>query len=106
MAVITDESHYLALAAAYVRGVVGELYLEDAEAIARGERDGLRLHRFKRSSRLPRVRAVLGALRGFGARSHVQLFDGERLAAMFRAAGARRVSIDHVLNHLVAVAVR
>lgn len=216
MAVLTDESHYLALAAAYVRGVVGERQLDDAAAIARGERDGLRLHRFKRSSQLPRVRAVLGALRGFGAGSlvdlgsgrgafvwplldglpelavtatdvlphraqlfahvarggverlravrcdatalpfadgaadcvtalevlehmsgelpaqavreavrvarvaviatvpsheddnpeHVQLFDGERLAALFRAAGARRVSIEHVLNHIVVVAAR
>ena len=213
---ITDASHYIALAAAYVRGVVGDLALDDAAAIARGERDGLKLHRFKRSSQLPRVRAVLGALRGFGALSlvdlgsgrgafvwplldalpevaitatdllehralcfaevasggiarlravrcdatrlpfadgsvdcvtalevlehmpgtgperaaaeairvaraaviatvpsheddnpeHLQLFDGERLTQLFRAAGARRVTIDHVLNHIVAVAVR
>jgi len=37
---------------------------------------------------------------------HVQLFHGEQLAALFRAAGARRVSIEHVLNHIVAVALR
>jgi SAM-dependent methyltransferase len=214
--VIDDASHYLALAAAYVRGVVGDRALGDAEAVARGERDGLRLHRFKRTGGLPRVRAVLGALRGLGAASlvdlgsgrgafvwplldalpglvvtatdraehrarlfaevarggvatlravrcdatrlpfadaaadcvtalevlehlpgdapevaareamrvaraaviatvpsheddnpeHVQLFDGDRLAAMFRAAGARRVTVDHVLNHIVAVASR
>ncbi len=213
---ITDASHYLALAAAYVRGVVGDPALDDAAAIARGERDGLRLHRFKRSNQLPRVRAVLGALRGFAAQSlvdlgsgrgafvwplldalpdiaitatdllphrarcfadvarggvtrlralrcdatqlpladgaadcvtalevlehmpgtgperaaaealrvartaviatvpsheddnpeHVHLFDGERLSQLFRAAGARRVTIDHVLNHIVAVALR
>lgn len=213
---ITDASHYLALAAAYVRGVVGEPDLDDDAAIARGDRDGLRLHRFKRTNQLPRVRAVLGTLRGFGAASlvdigsgrgafvwplldalpgvaitatdlldrrarmfaqvarggisrlsaiqcdatalpladgavdcvtalevlehmpgdgperaarqafrvarmaviatvpsheddnpeHVHLFDGNRLTAMFRAAGARRVSIDHVLNHIVAVATR
>jgi ubiquinone/menaquinone biosynthesis C-methylase UbiE len=213
---ITDESHYLALAAAYVRGVVGDRALDDAAAVSRGERDGLRLHRFKRTSELPRVRAVLGALRGFGASSivdlgsgrgvfvwplldalpdvritttdllehrvrvfahvarggierlrtvrcdatalpladasadcvtalevlehmpgdapaaaareamrvaraaviatvpsheddnpeHVHLFDGERLSAMFRAAGARRVAIDHVLNHIVVVATK
>ncbi len=213
---ITDESHYLALAAAYVRGVTGTVHLDDAAAVARGARDGLRLHRFKRTGQLPRVRAVLGALRGLGASSlvdlgsgrgafvwplldalpalaivatdlldhrartlaqvarggiarlcalrgdatalplcdgaadcvtalevlehmpgdgparaareavrvartaviatvpsheddnpeHVHLFDGERLAALFRAAGARRVSIDHVLGHIVAVAIR
>lgn len=213
---ITNESHYLALAAAYVRGATGAVDLSDADAVTRGERDGLRLHRFKRTSQLPRVRAVLGALRGLGAASlvdlgsgrgafvwplldalpamailatdlldhrarlfaqiarggidrlcalrgdatalpiqdgaadcvtalevlehmpgdgpalavreavrvartaviatvpsheddnpeHVQLFDGDRLAGLFRAAGARRVSIDHVLNHIVAVALR
>ena len=37
---------------------------------------------------------------------HVHLFNGERLTAMFRAAGARRIAIDHVLNHIIAVAVR
>lgn len=65
---ITDASHRPALAAAYVRGGVGEPDLDDGEAIARGERDGLRLHRFKRTN--------------------------------------QRVSIDHVLNHIVAVSTR
>jgi hypothetical protein len=37
---------------------------------------------------------------------HLHLFDGPRLQAMFRAAGARRVAIEHVLNHIIAVAVR
>ena len=37
---------------------------------------------------------------------HVQLFDGARLEAMFRAAGTRRVTIEHVLNHIVCVALR
>ena len=37
---------------------------------------------------------------------HVHLFDAKRLEALFRAAGARRVSIDHVLNQIVLVAVR
>lgn len=213
---ITDDSHYFALAAAYVRGVAGDRALDDVAAVERGERHGMRLHRFKRTGGLQRVRAVLGALRGFGATSivdlgsgrgafvwplldalpevtitttdllphrallfsqvarggverlrsvrcdatalplidgaadcvttlevlehmpgespsvaareamrvariaviatvpsheddnpeHVQLFDGDRLAAMFRAAGARRVAIDHVLNHIVAVATK
>jgi hypothetical protein len=214
--VITDASHYLRFAAAFVRGVVDDGTLDDAAAVARGERDGLRLHRFKRTNQLPRVRAVIGALRGFAAASlvdlgsgrgafvwplldalpdlvitatdvlahraelfatvarggvpalravrcdatalpfadagvdcvtalevlehmpgdgperaahaamrvarqaviatvpshpddnpeHVHLFTGDRLAAMFRAAGARRVAIDHVLGHIVAVATR
>ena len=37
---------------------------------------------------------------------HVQLFDGARLDALFRAAGARRVAVDHVLNHIVASRLR
>lgn len=36
---------------------------------------------------------------------HVHLFDGETLAWLFREAGVSRVSVDHVLNHIVAVAV-
>lgn len=209
---ISDASHYVALAAAYARGVLGEPQLDDATALARAAH--LDLHRFKRTAQLPRVRAVLGALRGvapetlldlgsgrgvfvwplldalpaleltatdvlahrtalfaavarggiarltcaradmtelpFGAGAfdcvtalevlehlpgegparaareamrvarraviatvpsheddnpeHVHLFDGARLATMFRAAGARRVAIDHVLNHIVCVA--
>lgn len=217
---ITAESHYLPLAAAYVRGALGEappgLGDDDEAAVARGLAAGLELHRFKRSAQLPRVRAVLGALRGLapgrlvdlgsgrgvfvwpvldalpdlpitatdllerrtavfgcvarggiarlsavradmtalpfadgsadcvtalevlehlpgdgperaarealrvaraaviatvpshedGNPEHVHLFDGPRLGAMFRAAGARRVTIEHVLNHIVAVALR
>jgi len=233
--VITDESHYLSLAAAYVRGALGARGAgggeggddgdggedgddgeDDAAAVARGLAVGLELHRFKRAAQLPRVRAVLGALRSFAperlidlgsgrgvfvwpllealpdlaitatdvlerrarvfacvgrggvprltavradatalpfadgsaacvtaleiiehlpgdgparaarealrvARTaviasvpsheddnpeHVHLFDGPRLEALFRAAGARRVRIEHVLNHIVAVALR
>jgi ubiquinone/menaquinone biosynthesis C-methylase UbiE len=37
---------------------------------------------------------------------HVQLFDGDALAALLRDAGARRVRVEHVLNHIVAVATR
>lgn len=213
---ITDESHYVALAAAYVRGELREPSLDDEAAIARGLAAGLELHRFKRSNQLQRVRAVLGALRGFrpdrlvdlgsgrgafvwplldamphlaitatdrlerrvrvfgcaarggieqliavraditalpfadasadcvtalevlehlpcdgperAAREalrvartaviatvpsheddnpeHVQLFDGPRLSSLFLTAGARRVTIQHVLNHIVAVALR
>jgi ubiquinone/menaquinone biosynthesis C-methylase UbiE len=212
--VIADESHYLALAAAYARGALGAPTLDDATAIERALVARLELHRFKRTAQLPRVRAVIGALRGFGVQAlvdlgsgrgafvwplldalphvtlvatdllehrarlyehvrrggiervagvraditalpfadrsadcvtalevlehlphdgpasaiaeamrvarvaviasvpsheddnpeHVHLFDGARLEALFREAGARRVSIEHVLNHIVVVA--
>lgn len=225
---IAAESHYLGLAAAYVRGALGEPAPgdagatagadagADAAAVARGLGAGLELHRFKRLAELPRVRAVIGALRALapdrlidlgsgrgvfvwpllealpelaitatdllerrarvfacvgrggvgrltavradaralpfadgsaacvtalevlehlpgdgperaarealrvartaviatvpahedGNPEHVHLFDGPRLAALLRGAGARRVSIDHVLGHIVAVALR
>lgn len=73
---ISDESHYLALAAAYARGALREPTLDDTTAIARGLAAGLKLHRFKRTSGLPRVRAVLGALRGFGVDQLVDLGSG------------------------------
>jgi len=214
--VIHADSHYVAFAAAYVRGALREPALDDDAAIARGLAAELELHRFKRTAGLPRVRAVIGALRGFGATrlvdlgsgrgafvwplldalpalavvatdrqahrarlfacvarggiarlasaqaditalpfaggtadcvtalevlehlpgdgperavrealrvartaviasvpshaddnpEHVHLFDGRRLEAMFRAAGARRVTVEHVLNHIIVVAVR
>ena len=210
---ISDGTHYAALAAAYCRGRLG-LDGADDEALAAGLEAGLRLHRFKRTADLPRVRRVIGALRGLAPESlldlgsgrgvflwplvdampglrvtavdllahrvdglaavargglgrltaarmdatrlavadgafdvvtalevlehipdaaaavreavrasrravvatvpsheddnpeHIHLFDGARLEEMFRAAGARRVSIDHVRGHVVAVALR
>jgi 2-polyprenyl-3-methyl-5-hydroxy-6-metoxy-1,4-benzoquinol methylase len=35
---------------------------------------------------------------------HIHLFDGRSLARLFEDAGARRVSVEHVLNHVVALA--
>jgi ubiquinone/menaquinone biosynthesis C-methylase UbiE len=63
---VTEESHYTALAAAYARGALGRPELDDAAALAAGADAGLRLHRFKRTAGLPRVKRVLGALRGLG----------------------------------------
>ncbi len=71
---ITDETHYLALAAAYARGALGELALSDDEALLRATH--LKLHRFKRTAQLPRVKAVIGALRGFGADRVIDLGSG------------------------------
>jgi hypothetical protein len=64
--VVDDASHYRALAACYARGALGRLDLADEAALAAGVAAELRLHRFKRTAGLPRVRAVLGALRGLG----------------------------------------
>ena len=57
--------YYLDLAAALVRHRRPELaHLPPAESFRRGVAAGLRLHHFKRSGGLPRVRKVLGILRG------------------------------------------
>ena len=62
---ITAETHYLRMAAAYSRGARPELAgLPDDEACSRATVLGERLYRFKRNAELPRVRAVLGILRG------------------------------------------
>lgn len=70
-------NHYLAYAAAYVRGKL-ELSpeLADEEAIEEGLKAGLRLHRFKRSSRLPRVSKVLGILRALQPQQLLDLGTG------------------------------
>jgi ubiquinone/menaquinone biosynthesis C-methylase UbiE len=64
---VTEETHYLALAAAYARGALGRPELDDRDALAAAEAADLRLHRFKRTAGLARVRRVMGVLRGLGA---------------------------------------
>src|SRR5690349_19042826 len=77
-----DTPYYTSLAAAYVRGRLGgatpaalpadllNAPLENLSGaqldavLAAGQSAGLRLHRFKRTMELPRVRKTLGALRG------------------------------------------
>ncbi len=69
-------SHYRWLAACYARGALRQLDLDDDQAIAAAAAAGLRLHRFKRTSELPRVRAVIGALRGLAPTSLVDVGTG------------------------------
>jgi 2-polyprenyl-3-methyl-5-hydroxy-6-metoxy-1,4-benzoquinol methylase len=56
---------YEEFAAAYVRGMCPDApaAASVAELLEHGRSQGLKLHRFKRSATLPRVRAVLGMLR-------------------------------------------
>ena len=78
----TERDYVLRLAAAYVRGTLAGSAIsatqpslftaalddltttEREQLIALGEAEGVRLHRFKRTMGLPRVRKVLGMLRG------------------------------------------
>ena len=60
-----SEQYYRELAAAFVRGRLAQTS-EDADLdalIRRGRAAGLKLHKFKRSAELPRVRKVIGILR-------------------------------------------
>lgn len=73
----TAERYYTTFAAAYVRGTLPEARdLDDAAALAFGHEAGLRLHRFKRTMDLPRVRAVLGILQGLQPESLLDIGTG------------------------------
>jgi ubiquinone/menaquinone biosynthesis C-methylase UbiE len=68
---------YLEPAAAFVRHALPNA--PDGtpeELVQRGLRAGLRLHRFKRTADLPRVRKVLGILRGLGPESVLDVGSG------------------------------
>ena len=74
----TMERLYTGLAAAYVRGSLPDLpeHLGDDELVRHGESAGLRLQRFKITSGMPRIRAVLGALRGIRPESVLDVGSG------------------------------
>jgi 2-polyprenyl-3-methyl-5-hydroxy-6-metoxy-1,4-benzoquinol methylase len=69
---------YTELAAAYVRGELPEAApgLKDEELLRLGWAAGLKLHRFKRTFQLPRVRAVLGVVRGIVPRTLLDVGSG------------------------------
>ena len=73
-----DSDHYYReFAVAYVRGKRPELSDEDEERLLAAAKDeGLRLHRFKRTAGLPRVRRVLGALKGFAPETLLDIGSG------------------------------
>jgi 2-polyprenyl-3-methyl-5-hydroxy-6-metoxy-1,4-benzoquinol methylase len=73
-----DERYFTRLAAAYVRGKLGRDApgLTHEELIAAGLAGGLRLHKFKRNTELPRVRKALGILRGLSPASLLDVGSG------------------------------
>ena len=75
---IDDSRYFTSLAAAFVRGRLPELADEgnDSTVLARGMAAGLRLHKFKRNTELPRVHRVLGALRGLAPDSLLDVGSG------------------------------
>ncbi|GAB4510173.1 MAG: hypothetical protein Tsb0020_27150 [Haliangiales bacterium] len=73
-----DSAHYYrSFALAYVRGSCPDLGdIDDDQLLAAGRARGLRLHRFKRTASLPRVRKVIGALKGFAPRTLLDIGSG------------------------------
>ena len=73
-----DDRYFTRLAAAFVRGKVSGLStdLSCEELIRIGLGRGLRLHKFKRSAELPRVRKVLGILQGLRPSSLLDIGSG------------------------------
>lgn len=69
--------YFVDLAAAYTRGRIPVAPDLPADQVVRlGQEAGLRLHRFKRTADLPRVRKVLGILRGLGPESLLDIGSG------------------------------
>jgi hypothetical protein len=72
--------YYTDLAAAYVRGTLPDAPdLAPAELVRFGLRAGLRLRRFRRGAALPRVRKVLGLLRGLDPADLLDVGSGASL---------------------------
>ncbi|HKV39924.1 MAG TPA: class I SAM-dependent methyltransferase [Blastocatellia bacterium] len=71
------DRYYLELAAAFSRGKLPDAGgFADEAAIESGRAAGLRLHKFKRNTGLPRVRRVLGILRGLAPSSVLDIGSG------------------------------
>lgn len=97
--------YYLDLAAAFVRGKLPQAPdLPAADLVRFGQDQGLRLHRFKRTGELPRVRKVLGILRGLAPTDLLDVGSGRGvfLWPLLDAFPAMRVTAVDVLPHRVA----
>jgi ubiquinone/menaquinone biosynthesis C-methylase UbiE len=72
-----SDHYFTDLAAAFVRGKLPAApALPPAELVRFGLAAGLRLHKFKRTSGLPRVRKVLGVLRGLAPTDLLDIGSG------------------------------
>lgn len=72
-----DDRYYVELASAFARGSLPDLAgLEGAALLEAAAARGLKLHKFKRSADLPRVRRVLGALQQLAPRTLLDVGSG------------------------------
>jgi len=74
----SDDRYFTQLAASFVRGKLNHISpgLQSEEVIHAGLAAGLRLHKFKRNTELPRVRKVLGILQGLAPESLLDVGSG------------------------------
>jgi SAM-dependent methyltransferase len=71
------DRYFVELAAAFVRGRRADAPdLPAAELVAWGRDAGVRVHKFKRNTELPRVHKVLGMLRGLAPQSLLDIGSG------------------------------
>jgi len=74
---MSADRYYTELAAAFVRGKLQDTDgLSVSELIERGLESGLRLHKFKTNTELPRVKHVLGILRGLNPSTILDIGSG------------------------------
>jgi ubiquinone/menaquinone biosynthesis C-methylase UbiE len=92
------DAHRLALPDASADGVTLLQVLEYLERPALAAAEALRVAR--------RFVAVSVPSKPDENPQHVHLFDRASIEALLRGAGARRVSVEYVLNHIVAVALK
>lgn len=100
-----DDGYYREFAKAYVRGSVHPDMLEGAgDLIGFGKAQGLKIHRFKRTMELPRVRAVIGTLQGIQPETLLDVGTGRGvfLWPLLDAFRNLRVTAIDVLDHRVA----
>ena len=104
-----DDAYYTYLAAAYVRGMLPDAGGDEAALVEAGRDAGLKLHRFKRTAELPRVRAVIGMLHGLIPESLLDVGSGRGvflwpLLDAFRALPVAAIDRDSTrIDHIEAV---
>jgi len=94
---------FVEIAAAFVRGSHPDAPDGDEAAVAWARSRGIRIHRFKRTMELPRVRRVLGILRQVAPATLVDVGSGRgtSLWPLLDAFPALRVTAVDVLAHRV-----
>ena len=105
-AVTPEELHqryFVEIAAAFVRGSCAGAPDDDEAAVAWALEQGIRIHRFKRTMELPRVRRVLGVLRQVAPATLVDVGSGRGafLWPLLQGFGALQVTAVDLLEHRV-----